>query len=80
MPPPAIWPAAAAHDGDWDTVPHKDKEALRSLYDDDGFAAFESFGAYIGCRVGIYDDGDWSFYVAGDLITAELSLPDAFGR
>jgi hypothetical protein len=61
-----IWPAAAAHDGDWDTVPLEDKNALRNLYDDEDFAGFESFGAYIGYRVGIYEDGDWSFFVAGD--------------
>ncbi|MCP4965191.1 MAG: hypothetical protein GY926_08135, partial [bacterium] len=61
-----IWPAAAAHDGGWNTVPEEDKEALRPLYDDDDFAGFESFGAYIGYRTGIYEDGDWSFLVVGD--------------
>jgi hypothetical protein len=61
-----IWPAAAAHDGDWTTVPEEDKEALRRLYDDEDFAGFESFSGYIGYRTGIYEDGDWSFFVAGD--------------
>jgi hypothetical protein len=61
-----IWPAAAAHDGDWDSVPEEDKEALRTLYDEDDFATFADFGGYIGYRLGIAENGDWSFFVAGD--------------
>lgn len=61
-----IWPAAAAHDGPWDTTPEADQEALRALYDDDDFESFAQFGGYIGYRVGITENGDWSFFVAGD--------------
>ncbi len=61
-----IWPAAAAHDGDWDSIPPEDKESLRTLYDEADFADFAQFGAYIGYRIGIFADGDWSFFVVGD--------------
>lgn len=60
------WPAAAAHDGDWDAVPEADKEALRTLYNDDDFVVFSDFGYYVGYRLGITENGDWSFFVAGD--------------
>lgn len=61
-----VWPAAFAHDGPWKTTPEADKEALRILYDDEGFAAFAQWGGYIGYRVGITEDGDWSSFVEGD--------------
>jgi hypothetical protein len=60
-----VWPAAFAHD-DWASVPAADRDALRSLYDDDDFAGFAEFGSYIGYRVGISADGTWRFFIAGD--------------
>lgn len=61
-----VWPSAAAFDGPWDEMPDVDKEPLRALYDEEDFADFASFGGYIGYRIGITADGDWSFFVAGD--------------
>jgi hypothetical protein len=61
-----IWPAAAAHDGDWDTIPAEYIDDLRAIYSEEDFEGFRQFGAYIGYRVGIYESGDWSFFVAGD--------------
>ena len=61
-----IWPAAAAHDGEWDTMPEEYVDDLRDIYSEDDFEGFRQFGAYIGYRVGIYENGDWSFFVAGD--------------
>lgn len=61
-----VWPAANAHQGDWETTPVADVEALRSLYTDEQMQGFADFGAYIGYRIGIWEDGDWSFFVAGD--------------
>ena len=61
-----VWPAAAAHDGGWDTMPEGDIEALRSIYSEEDLEDFALFGDYIGYRLGIYEDGDWSFFVAGD--------------
>ena len=58
------WPSA--FQGEWSEVPVADKEALRPVYGDEDFAAFEEFGAYIGYRVGIAEDGTWQFFVAGD--------------
>jgi hypothetical protein len=61
-----VWPSAAAFDGPWDEMPDADKEPLRALYDEEDFADFAAFGGYIGYRIGITADGDWSFFVAGD--------------
>ena len=60
-----VWPSAFAYD-QWEQVPADEREALTPLYDEDDFAGFEQFGAYIGHRVGIAENGDWLFFVAGD--------------
>jgi hypothetical protein len=60
-----VWPSAFAY-RDWARVPEADREALRPLYSDEDFAAFQEFGAYLGYRVGITEEGDWIFFVAGD--------------
>lgn len=60
-----LWPSAFVYD-DWADVPEEDREALRPLYDQDDFADFERFGAYLGYRVGIDEDGTWRFFAAGD--------------
>ncbi len=61
-----IWPSAHAHQGDWDTLSAADIDALRTLYTEEDLQNFADFGAYIGYRVGIWEDGTWSFFVAGD--------------
>jgi hypothetical protein len=61
-----VWPAASAHEGDWETTPAADVAVLESLYSEEQMQGFADFGAYIGYRVGIWEDGDWSFFVAGD--------------
>ncbi len=61
-----VWPAAATHDGGWDTMPEQYLEPLRAIYSEDNFEDFRQFGDYIGYRVGITESGDWSFFVAGD--------------
>lgn len=60
-----VWPSAFGYD-DWASVPAEDREALRPVYDEQDFAGFEQFGAYVGHRIGIAPDGDWLFFVAGD--------------
>ena len=50
---------------EWSQVSEKEIDELRPLYDDEDFAGFAEFGAYIGYRVGIID-GSWVFFVAGD--------------
>jgi hypothetical protein len=60
-----VWPSAFAY-GDWARVPEDHREALRPLYGDKDFAGFQDFGAYLGYRVGITEEGDWVFFVAGD--------------
>lgn len=60
-----VWPSAFTYD-DWSSVPDADREALRPLYGDEDFAAWEDFGSYIGYRISITADGEWTFFVAGD--------------
>jgi hypothetical protein len=61
-----VWPSAFAHQGSWETTPEADVDALRSLYSDEDLQGFADFGGYVGYRVGIWENGDWSFFVAGD--------------
>lgn len=61
-----VWPAAHAHDGSWETMPEEDLAALRTLFGEDDLQEFADFGGYFGYRVGIWANGDWSFFVAGD--------------
>jgi hypothetical protein len=58
-----VWPSAFVTE--WSQVSEKERDELRPLYDDEDFAGFAGFGAYIGYRVGVID-GSWVFFVAGD--------------
>ncbi len=60
-----VWPSSYASEH-WDDVPAADREALGRLYGEDELRRFEQFGSYIGDRVGITENGDWIFFVAGD--------------
>lgn len=60
-----VWPAAFAYDS-WDAVPEEQKEALEPLYSEMNFRDFERFGGYTGYRIGIDENGNWLFFVAGD--------------
>ena len=59
------WPAAFTYSS-WDDVPPADREALKPLYDDGDLVRFQQFGGYIGYRVVMLADGDWTAFVAGD--------------
>lgn len=59
------WPSAFLYE-DWAEVPQADKDALSSLYGEEDFTFFERFGGYVGYRVGIAEDGEWLYFVAGD--------------
>lgn len=59
------WPSAFGYDS-WAEVPPQDREALEPLYDAEDFAEFQQFGAYIGYRVILTQDGTWTAFVAGD--------------
>lgn len=55
------WPSAfqeAPTDADWD--------ALASVFNEEDIDLFKEFGAYIGMRVGIAEDGTWLFALEGD--------------
>ncbi len=56
-----VWPSAAAGN-----PTEEDWAALSGLYSEEEIAQMRQFGGYIGFRVGITEDGDWIFAVAGD--------------
>ncbi len=58
------WPSAAGFE--WIDLPEEHREALRPLYGDEDFDAFEEFGGYFGYRIGILADGTWLSFVEGD--------------
>lgn len=56
-----VWPAAAKDqptDADW--------EALRPVFNEEEIDAMRQQGGYTGHRIGIAEDGEWLFSVAGD--------------
>lgn len=59
-----VWPDVFV--ADWADVTDAQKDELRLLYDDGDIAGWESFGGFIGYRVGITESGDWIFFLIGD--------------
>ena len=60
-----VWPSAFSVE--WAQVTDQMRAELAAIgFTEDEFDAFESFGAYIGPRVGITPAGEWIFFVAGD--------------
>jgi hypothetical protein len=55
------WPAASCTD-----PTDKDWAELESLYSDEEIEAWKDFGSFIGWRIDVLDDGDWTSYIAGD--------------
>jgi len=60
-----VWPSAFVYDS-WEEIPPADLEALRSIYTDEELDQIAGFGSYALWRIGITEDGQWRFFVAGD--------------
>ena len=60
-----VWPAVYALP-DWSDATEEQRQELADLFGADQLAGWDSFGGYIGYRVGITIDGRWAFFVAGD--------------
>jgi hypothetical protein len=60
-----VWPAVYALP-DWSNATEEQRQELASLFGADQLAGWDSFGGYVGYRVGITTDGRWAFFVAGD--------------
>lgn len=60
-----VWPAAFAYET-WEEIPTADVEALLAIYTQEELDGIALFGSYAGWRVGITEDGDWAFFIAGD--------------
>jgi len=60
-----VWPSAFVYDT-WEEIPAADLEALLTVYTQEELDEIAGFGSYAGWRIGITDDGQWQFFVAGD--------------
>ena len=58
------WPGAFAFE--WDATTEAQRAEIADLYGDDALDGYAEFGAFIGWRVGIDENGEWVFFVAGD--------------
>jgi hypothetical protein len=59
-----VWPDAFLVD--WDQTTEAQRAALAEIYDSEALDGWESFGAFIGYRLGITESGDWIYFIAGD--------------
>ena len=59
------WPSAFVYDS-WDEIPPADMEALLSVYTQEELDDAAGFGSYALWRIGITEDGEWRFFIAGD--------------
>jgi hypothetical protein len=60
-----VWPSAFVYDS-WEEIPPADLQALNSIYTEEELDQIAGFGSYAGWRIGITEDGEWRFFVAGD--------------
>ena len=60
-----VWPSAFVYET-WDEIPPADLEALRTIYTQEELDQYSEFGSYALWRIGITEDGEWRFFVAGD--------------
>ncbi len=59
------WPRAFLYDT-WDEIPEEDIADLLTVFTQEELDEISGFGSYAGWRVGIGEDGEWRFFVAGD--------------
>jgi hypothetical protein len=65
LPTHYYWPSAFVYDS-WEEIPPADLDALRTVYTQQELDQIAGFGSYAGWRIGITEDGEWRFFVAGD--------------
>ena len=59
-----VWPAVFTKSSEEWT--EDDLFQLRQIATEEEIEGYRRFGAYIGYRIGIRDDGTWVYYIAGD--------------
>ena len=61
-----VWPSAFAYET-WDQVPEEDLRALDPIYKEDLYEVMiPGSESYLGWRIGITEEGEWLYFVAGD--------------
>lgn len=59
-----VWPGVFVRGAEEWTA--EDKETLKKIATTEEIKGYRNFGAYIGYRVGIREDGTWVYFIAGD--------------
>lgn len=59
-----VWPGVFVRGAEEWTA--EDKETLAKIATVEEIKGYKDFGAYIGYRVGIHEDGTWVYFIAGD--------------
>ena len=60
-----VWTSASVYDT-WEEIPPADLEALLTVYTQEELDQHSGFGSYALWRIGITENGQWQFFVAGD--------------
>lgn len=60
-----VWPAAATYES-WSEITDEEIDELSRIHSGEELDQISAYGAYIGWRTGIDQDGNWLFFVAGD--------------
>jgi hypothetical protein len=60
-----VWPAAFTYES-WDDIPDQYREELYEIFGEGELDQIAGFGSYVGWRVGIDEQGNWLYFVAGD--------------
>lgn len=59
-----IWPRVFTEE--WSEVTPAERAALVPPYTEADLDSWDSFGGFVGYRIGITEDGEWIYFVAGD--------------
>jgi len=60
-----VWPGVFALD-EWSQATDAQRQELADVFGQKALDGWDSFGGYVGYRVGITADGHWAYFVAGD--------------
>jgi len=60
-----VWPAALTYES-WNETTEKERNELAQIHSEGELDLFAHGEAYLGWRVGIDEDGNWLYFVAGD--------------
>ncbi|MGH8946618.1 MAG: hypothetical protein ACRDVL_10765 [Acidimicrobiia bacterium] len=60
-----VWPAALVYER-WEDIPEEQLEELLAVYTEEELEQIAEYGSYAGWRIGIDEQGNWLYFIAGD--------------